>query len=168
MKADRRKTDLRRRIDRLEAKLGKSDANKVNTKGLRLKLALMAIVAFHVGKLSGAESHATAFAAALDMTNDEFENALNPACDGPDFWPLVLERLNTMVAARGGRPITEDGSLILERPRQDDDRRDGFEVLDELYQEIPDELKIRFKLLPSLAYYFKEATSADENSCAQR
>jgi hypothetical protein len=73
-----------------------------------------------------------------------------------------------MVAAGGDRPITENGSPILERPRQDDDRRDGFEALDELYQEIPDELKIRFKLLPSLAYYFKEATSADENSRAQR
>ena len=119
-----------------------------------LKLALMAIVAFHVGKLSGGESHATAFARALDMTNDEFKNALNPACDGPDFWPLVLERLNTMVAARGGRPITENGSPILERPRQDDDRRDGFEVLDELYQEIPDRIKKSQSLLPFLAEYF--------------
>jgi hypothetical protein len=157
-----------KRLARLEAILGKSDPNEVDMKRWGFKSALMATAAFHVGKLSGGESHATAFARALDMTHGELKNTLSPDYDPPDFWPLVLETVNTMVAARGGRPITENGSPILERPRQDDDRRDGFEVLDELYQEIPDELKKRFKLLPALAYYFKEATSAEENSRAQR
>jgi hypothetical protein len=143
-----------KRLARLEAILGKSNPNEVDMKRWGFKSALMAIVAFHMGKLSDGESHATAFARALDMRNDEFKNALNPACDGPDFWPLVLERLNAMVAARGGRPITENGSPILERPRQDDDRRDGFEVLDELYQEIPDRIKKSQSLLPFLAEYF--------------
>jgi hypothetical protein len=32
--------------------------------------------------------------------------------DGPDLWPLMLEKLNAVVAARGGRPITENGSLV--------------------------------------------------------
>jgi hypothetical protein len=166
MKADLRKTDLRRRIDRLEAKLGKSDANKVDvdTKGLRLKLALMAIVAFHVGKLSGGEALATASARALDMTTDDLKNAFRPGNhDGPEPWPLFLEKLNIMVAARGGRPITENGSRILERPRQDDDRRDGFEVLDELYREIPDEIKKSCNLLPFLADYIEKAISASQD-----
>jgi hypothetical protein len=73
-----------------------------------------------------------------------------------------------MVVARGGRPITESGSLILERPRQDDDRRDGFEVLDELYREIPDEIKKSHSLLPFFANYFGKAISADKDNRAQR
>ncbi len=81
---------------------------------------------------------------------------------------MAIEKLNTIVAARGGRPITQNGSPILERPRQDDDRRDGFEVFDELYQEIPDEMKERRNLLPSLADYFEKAISAEEDNRKQR
>jgi len=161
------RADIRRRIERLEAKLGKSDANEVNTKRWGFWSALMAIVAVHGGKLSGGESQATAFARALDMRNDELKRALSPGYDGPNLSRLTLEKLNSLVAARGGRPIAENGELILETPKYDD-RHDGFEVLDELYQEIPDQLKKRFKLLPSLAYYFKEATGGDEDNRAQR
>jgi hypothetical protein len=132
------RADIRRRIARLEAKLGMSDANKVNTKWAGFRSAMMATVAFHVGKFSGGESQATAFARALDMTNGELKRALNPAHDGPDFWPLMLERLNTVIALRGGRAISQNGFLVAEEPSQEDDRRDGFEVLDELYQEIPE------------------------------
>jgi hypothetical protein len=66
---------------------------------------MMATVAFHVGKFSGGESQATAFARALDMTNGELKRALTPGHGGPDFWPLMLERLDTLIAARGGRAI---------------------------------------------------------------
>jgi hypothetical protein len=65
---------------------------------------------------------------------------------------------------RGGRLITENGSLIPEKPGQDDDRRDGFEVLDELYREIPDEIKKPRNLLPFLADYIEKAISASQDN----
>ena len=151
----------------LEAKLGMSDADEVKTKRWGFWSALMATVAFHGGKWSGGESQATAFARALDMRNDELKRALSPGYDGPNLSRLMLEKLNSLVAARGGRPIAENGELILETPKYDD-RHDGFEVLDELYQEIPDELKKRFNLLPSLADYIEKAISADKDNRAQR
>src|SRR5271167_4282672 len=105
------KKDMLRRLARLEAKLGKSDANEVNTKWWGFRSALMAVVAFHAGKMSGGESQATAFARALDMKNDELKRALSPGYDGPDLMRLTFEKLNTMVAARGGCPVTKNGSL---------------------------------------------------------
>jgi hypothetical protein len=60
--------------------------------------ALMTIIAFHVRKLSGGELLATAFARALDMTSYE-QRLTRHNHDGPGVWPLVLEKLNTMVAA---------------------------------------------------------------------
>ena len=152
----------------LEAKLGMSDANEVNTKWWGYKSALMAVVAFHGGKMSGGESQATAFARALEMTNGELKRALSPGYDGPDLMRLTVEKLNTMVAARGGRPVTKNGSLNLEAGSPGDDRRDGFEVLDELYEEIPVAVKERLKLLPSLADYIEKATSADRDNPSQR
>jgi hypothetical protein len=50
-----------------------------------------------------------------DMTAGELKNALSPNDDNPNIWPMVLEKLHAIVAARGGRPVTENGSLILER-----------------------------------------------------
>ena len=74
------------------------------------------VVAFHAGKLSSEESLATAFARALGMTSHDLKNALRgDNYDGPKVWPLFLEKLNTMVAARGGRPISKNGSPNLER-----------------------------------------------------
>jgi hypothetical protein len=157
------KAELRRRIARLEDKLGKGKAYEVD-KWYEYRLALMSLVAIHAGKLSSEESLATAFARALGMTSYAFNNALRgDNYDGPKIWPLFLEKLNTMVAARGGRPITENGSLVLER-RQDDDRRAVFEVLHELYREIPDEIKKRRDLLPSLADYIEKAIGASQDN----
>jgi hypothetical protein len=162
------KKDMLRRLARLEAKLGKGKAYEVD-KWYGSKVALMSVVAFHAGKMSAKESLATAFARALGMTSYDLNNALRrDNYDGPEVWSLVLEKLNATIAARGGRPITENGSLILERPRQDDDRRDGFEVLDELYQEIPDEIKKSCNLLPFLSDYIAKALSADQDNRAQR
>jgi hypothetical protein len=62
-------------------------------------------------------------------------------------------KLNAVVAGRGGRPVTENGSLILERSPQDDWRRNGLEVFDELYEELPEGMKERHHLLPYLADY---------------
>jgi hypothetical protein len=105
------KADLRRRIARLEAKLGKGKAYEVD-KWYGSKVALMSVVAFHAGKLSSGESLATAFACALGMTSYDLNNALRrDNYDGPEVWPLVLEKLNTLIAARAGRPILENGSL---------------------------------------------------------
>lgn len=56
---------------------------------------------------------------------------------------------------RGGRPITENGSLIPERPGQ---------MLDELYREIPDEIKKPRNLLPFLADYIEKAISASQDN----
>jgi hypothetical protein len=155
------RADIRRRIARLEAKLGMSDANKADTKRAGFRSAMMAIVAFHVGKYSGGESQATALARALGMTNGELKRALTPGHDGPNFWPLMLERLNTVIALRGGRAISQNGFLVAEKPSQDDDRRDGFAVLDELYQEIPEDIKTRWKLLPSLVDCIAAALTTD-------
>ena len=152
--------DILTRIARLEAKFGMRKGNEAQTKWGRFKWALMDIVAFHAGKFSSGESLAAAFARALGMKTMDLKNALSPDNrNGPDIWAIGLEKLNALVAARGGRLIAENGKLVVEA-RQDDDRRDGFEVLDELYQEIPDEFKKRFNLLPTLADYVKEATSA--------
>lgn len=129
------KRDIGRRLARLEAKLLKSPAKEVD-QAWEFKFALMQVVAFHIGKLSEGGSIATAFARALGMTDLEFKHAL-----GPDFWPLTLEKLNDLVIARGARPIIENGTLILEGPGQGDDRRNGFDVLDELYQEIPEKYR---------------------------
>lgn len=127
----------------------------------------MAIVGFHAGKLSAGESLATAFARALGMTTRELNKAFSPHNqDGPEVWPLMLEKLNDLAAARGGCPITENGSLILE-PRQGDDQRNGFDVLDELYQEMPEEMKKSYHLRPFLADYIK-AISADQDNRTQR
>jgi hypothetical protein len=157
-----------RRLARLEAILAKSEAYEVD-KWYEYKFALMSVVAFHAGKLSPRESIATAFARALGMTSFDLNNALRgDNYDGPKFLPLFLEQLNTMISARGGRPITENGSPILERPRQDDHRRDGFEVLHELYQEIPDEIKKSHNLLPYLSDYIEMALSADKDNRGQR
>jgi hypothetical protein len=134
------KRDMGRRLARLEAKLLKSPAKEVD-QAWEFKFALMQVVAFHIGKLSEGGSIATAFARALGMTGPEFKHALEPGYDGPDFWPLTLEKLNDLVIARGARPIMENGSLILEGPGQGDDRRNGFDVLDELYQEIPEKYR---------------------------
>jgi hypothetical protein len=101
------------------------------------------------------------------MTTREETNAFSPHNqDGPEVWPLMLEKLNELATARGGRPITENGSLILE-PRQGDDRRNGFDVLDELYQEMPEEMKKSHHLRPFLADYI-EAISADQDNRTQR
>lgn len=157
------KAELRRRIARLEAKLGKGEPYKID-EWYGYRFALMSVVAFHAGKLSSEESLATAFARALDMTPYEFNALKGDNHLWPKVWPLFLEKLDTMVAARGGRSITQSGSLSLERPHQDDGRRDGFEVFDELYNEIPDEVKKSRNLLPSLADYIEKAISASQDN----
>jgi hypothetical protein len=148
------KTRTRARLARLEAQWVNSAANQQDMRWYEFKSTVMAIVAFHAGELTPQDSLATALARALDMTACELKSALNPNNgDGPDIWPLVLEKLNDLAAVRGGRPITENGSLILERSRQDDDRRNGLDVFDELYDELPEGMKERHHLPPCLADY---------------
>jgi len=113
------KTRTRVRLTRLEAQWVSSLANQDDLKWYEFKSAVMAIVAFHAGKLTSKDSLATALACAVDMTPNELKGALDPNnVDATDMWPLVLEKLNDLAAARGGRPITENGSLIIERARQ--------------------------------------------------
>jgi hypothetical protein len=157
------KRDIGRRLARLEAKLLKSPAKKVDEWG-GFKWALMAIVAIHAGEMSAGDSFMTALAGGLGMAGLELKDALRPDHDGPDLWTLVLEKLNDLATARGGRPIAENGSPILEGPGEGDDRRNGFDVLDELYQEIPDEIRKRYNLLPFLADYIKNAIGADKDN----
>jgi hypothetical protein len=146
------KTRTKVRLARLESRWPNSIANQNDLEWYQFKSAAMAIVAFHAGKLTPKDSLATALARVLDMTANELKAALDPNNrDGPDIWPLVLEKLNDLAAARGGRPITENGSLILERARQNDDRRNGLEVLDELYGELPEGMRERHHLSPYLS-----------------
>jgi hypothetical protein len=149
------KTHTRARLARLEAEWVNSVANQNDLRWYEFKSAIMAIVAFHVGELAPQDSLATALARALGMTAGELKSALDPNNDdGQDIWPLLLEKLNNLAAARGGRPITENGSLTVERSRQDDDRRNSLDVFDELYGELPEGIKEeRRHLLPYLADY---------------
>ena len=89
----------------------------------------MAIVGFHVGGQADKDFPAGALGRALAMTSDELKAAFDPESrDGPDIGAMTLEKLNILVAVRGGRPIaeTEAGEA---------GRRDALEVLDELYEE---------------------------------
>jgi len=113
------------RLARLEAILGKSDANEVDTKWWAFWTTLMTIVAFHAGKMSAGNSFEAALACAFGMTARELKNAQRPDYDGPNLWALVFEKLNDLATARGGRPIMENGSPVLERPGQGDDKRNG-------------------------------------------
>jgi hypothetical protein len=148
------KTRTRVRLARLEAQSANSLANQDDLRWYEFKSAVMAIVAFHAGNLTSKDSLAAALARALDMTPNELKGALDPnSVDVMDMWPLVLEKLNDLAAARGGGPITKNGSLIIERARPDDHRRNGLEVFDELYGELPEGMKERYQLLPYLADY---------------
>ena len=150
----------------LEAILDKRTPKKVDERS-EPELGLQVIVAFHAGKLSGGELLATAFARGLGMTNDELKRAYSPDYDGPGLSQLTNKKLNSLVATRGGRPIVENDKLIFETPK-DDGSRDGFEVLDELYEEIPEEIKKRRNLPPSLADYFEKVISTAKDNGAQR
>jgi hypothetical protein len=148
------KTRTRRRLARLEARWINSTANENDLMWYEFKSTVMSIVAVYAGQLKPEASLATALARALDMTAGELKNALSSNNrDDPDIWPRVLEKLNAIVAAHGGRPVTENGSLILERSPQDDGRRNGLEVFDELYERLPEGMKERHHLLPCLADY---------------
>jgi hypothetical protein len=145
---------VKRRLARLEARRLNRVADESALKRFEFKTAVMSIVAFHAGELARAPSFATALAGALHITDGELKSALRPGNhDRLDLWALVLKKLNDLAAARGGHPIVENGSLILEKSREDDHRRNGLEMLDQLYDEIPDALKERHHLLPHLADY---------------
>jgi hypothetical protein len=139
------KTRTRARLARLEARwVDSSDENDML--GYEFRSTVMSIVAFYGGELTPKDSLATALARALDMPAGELKNVLSPTNDDDHVWPMVLEKLNAMVAAHGGRPVTENGSLILERSPRDEGRRDGLEVLDELYEALPEGIKERHRL----------------------
>jgi hypothetical protein len=88
------------------------------------------------------------------MTGEEFKSAFSADHhNAPDVWSMILEKLNTLVVEHGGRLILENGCLNFDRTRDDDDRRNGFSVLDELYEAIPDSLKNRHRLVPCLSDY---------------
>jgi hypothetical protein len=127
----------------------------------------MEIVAFHAGKRSMESSFEAALACGLDMTVEELKNAHRSDFEGPDLSGLLFNKLNDLVTARGGHPIMENGSLVLERPEQDDARRTGFGVLDELYQELPEELKYSQYLIPPLSCYVR-AMIAEHNRTKHR
>jgi hypothetical protein len=139
------KTRTRARLARLEARWVDS-SNENDMIGYEFRSTVMSIVAFYGGELTPKDSLATALARALDMPAGELKNVLSPTNDDDHIWPMVLEKLNAMVAAHGGRPVTENGSLILERSPRDDGRRDGLEVLDELYEALPEGIKERHRL----------------------
>jgi hypothetical protein len=142
------KTRLRARLARLEARWAKSGTTENDLIGSEFKSTVMSIVAFYAGGLRPEDSLATALARAIGITAGQLKSALSSNHrDDPDVWPMILDKLNAMVAAHGGRPVTEYGSLILERSPRDDGRRNGLEVLDELYEALPEGIKERHRLL---------------------
>jgi hypothetical protein len=141
------KTRTKVRLARLESRWPNSIANQNDLEWYQFKSAVMAIVAFHVGELTPEESLATALARALDMTTVELKSALSSnKDDNPNIWRVVLEKLSAIVAAHGGRPLTENRSLSLEGSPPDDRRRNGLYVLDELYEALPEGIKERHRL----------------------
>jgi hypothetical protein len=145
------KARTKARLARLEARWVNSTANENDVIGYEFKSIVMSMVAFYAGEWTPGDSLAIALARGLDMTAGELKDALSPNNDdNPNIWPRVLEKLNAIIAARGGHPVTENGSLILERSPQGG-RRNGLEVLDELYAELPERIKERHRLLPCFA-----------------
>jgi hypothetical protein len=142
------------RLARLEAQRSHPGTNTSDSKQFKFKMAVMSIVAFHAGGMTPADSFATALARGLSITARELKSALNPDNDDRlDVWALVLDKLNDLSVSRGCPPIFEDGSFTVEGSRDDHDRRDGLDVLDQLYEEIPEEVRERHRLLPHLAGY---------------
>jgi hypothetical protein len=125
------KRDIRRRLARLEAKLLQSAAY-TDLVSRDYQSAEMAIVAFYAGKLAPGESIETGLNRALNIPADE---SVKPDYEGPELWPLVLEKLDSIVACRVGRPLIHEG------PGADDDQRRRYYVLDDLYEEMPEERK---------------------------
>jgi hypothetical protein len=141
------KTRTRARLARLEARWAKSGATENDLIGYEFKSTVMSIVAFHAGELRPEDSLATALARAIGITAGELKSAFSSNNrDDLDVWPMILEKLNAIVAAHAGCPVTENGSLILERSPQDNGRRNGLEVLDELYEALPEGIKERHRL----------------------
>jgi hypothetical protein len=139
------------RLARLEAQQSHHGANKSDSKQFKFKMAITSIVAFHAGALTPADSFATALARGLCITTLELKTALSPDNhDRFDLWARVLEKLNDLSASRGGPPMIENGSLIFEGSQENDDGSGGLEMLDQLYDEIPNDLKERHRLLPHL------------------
>jgi hypothetical protein len=127
------KAFIRTRLERLEAQLGTTGPNETDSNGYRYKFALMLLLSFHGGGWTMRDAPVTALARALNLTGRELKSAVNNNNEGPDFWLIVLEKLDALVATRGGRPLIENDSLSLERPSVGDEWRNGFDVLDELY-----------------------------------
>jgi hypothetical protein len=138
------KSDLRKRLDRLEAQ------TKADTKNYDIVGAVMAIVSFHSGKLSARAWPSMEIIESLEMTSNE--QAIDPD-DVRTIWRRTREKLNDLIASRGGTLISEGDEFILRTLRDGDDRRSSFAAVDELYQEIPADLKEKFELLPYLADY---------------
>jgi hypothetical protein len=148
------KTKTWNRLAKLEARRSHRGANKSDWNHFKFKMAIMSIVAFHVGALTTADSFAMALARGLCITGISLKRALGPDNHDPsDVWALVLDKLNDLLVARGSRAIYEDGFFTVEGSH-DDDRLDGLDVLDQLYDEIPGTVKERSCLLPCLAAYF--------------
>jgi hypothetical protein len=98
------KTYIRRRLARLEGRRVNSGPNESDLRRFKFKSTIMSIVAFHAGEWAPGDSLATALARGLDITAVELKNALKPnSCDRRDIWVLVLEKLNDLIVARGGR-----------------------------------------------------------------
>lgn len=149
------KTHIKARIARLEAQRSNRIADKNDSKQFQFKMAVMSVVAFHAGELTFGDSFASALARGLSITSLELKNALKSNnCDRLNVWALVLEKLNDLSVLRGGLPIIEDRSLIFRESQENDDRADSLEMLDQLYDEIPNDLKERHRLLPHLVNYF--------------
>jgi hypothetical protein len=138
---------LRARIELLEGRAAKVPAGHHDMNEYRRKTALMAIVAAHVGKWGERDSPAEAYARALGISAAELKRALDPdAHDDAGIWDKTLSLLEDLVAQRGGRRQ--------DIPTEEDSRRDGFEVLRDLYDKVPQRLKGQMKLFPLLVDYF--------------
>jgi len=139
-------------LELLEAKSARTDSDQSDLQWYNLQVAFMVIVAFNAGKWTEQDCPATAVARALWLTPSQVKSACNRdnRRDWLDIWRVTLEKLSALVAERGGRPIVENGHSMLEMPAATDVLRNNRDILEQLYSEVPQQLKDRHHMLPDL------------------
>jgi hypothetical protein len=137
-----------RRLEQLEAQSIRTDAAQNDLGRYDLQVAFMMIVALNAVEWTEQDCPATAISRAFGMTPSRLKSAFNG--DDPDIWRLTLEKLSTLVAERGERPIIENCNSMNELPTAVDVLRKSRDVLERLYADVPYELKCRHHMLPFL------------------
>lgn len=128
------------RLGRLESRVVKAEGD---SRGPSLTYAIIAIVAFHVGRWAPHEAIAGATARAIGVPYPALKHTL---ANEPDaFCGRIMRAVDGLVTERGGEPLGGDDDECL---------RGAMPYLAPLYDELSPALKDRMSLLPKFADYF--------------